>query len=319
MQEKKVEFYSEGIKIAGILRSPDVVAGRIPAIVQGPGWLGLKDAKLYLPYHEALTAAGFHVLIFDYRGFGDSEGDRGQILPDLQLQDLINAVTYLETLDTVDPQNIGAFGSGGTGGGNSILLGTVDRRVKCVVSQVPVSDGSDWLHRMRQEHEWVAFLKMLSDDRKLRVVTGNGALVHPREEIMVATPERKKTNVKGDVDDRIPTQVPLACAEAILRYKPIDVVSSLAPTPLLIIGVEDDAVTPTDHATSLYAAAGAPKKLIMQRATTHYEAYKQYGAVVIPEIVDWFSSALRNGQIDISESSSNITSFRSVRLVQENE
>ena len=314
MKEIKVEFYSEGSKIAGILRSPDTDNGPCPAIVQGPGWLGLKDAKLYLPYHEALTSAGFHVLIFDYRGFGDSEGDRGQLLPDLQLQDLINAVTYLETLPQVDSHNIGAFGSGGTGGGNSILLGAVDKRVKCVVSQVPVSDGSDWLHRMRQEHEWVAFLKLLSDDRKLRVSTGKGALVHPREEIMVATPERKLNNVKGDVDDKIPTQVPLACAEAILRYKPIDVVALVAPTPLMIIGVEDDAVTPTDHATDLYEAAGAPKKLIMQRDTTHYEAYKQYGGVVIPQIVEWFTNALRNGVVDIHESTATSSSFVSMQF-----
>jgi dipeptidyl aminopeptidase/acylaminoacyl peptidase len=314
MQEKKVEFFSEGVKIAGILRSPDSANGPRPAIVQGPGWLGLKDAKLYLPYHEALTAAGFHILIFDYRGFGDSEGDRGQLMPDLQLQDLINAVTYLETLPDVDAQNIGAFGSGGTGGGNSILLGAVDKRVKCVVSQVPVSDGSDWLHRMRQEHEWVAFLKLLSDDRKLRVTTGSGALVHPREEIMVATPERKLTNVKGDVDDKIPTQVPLACAEAILRYKPIDVVALLAPTPLLIIGVEDDAVTPTDHAVDLYEAAGTPKKLIMQRDTTHYEAYKQFGGIVIPQIVEWFVNSLNHGVVDVREEASTGTSFRSIQV-----
>ena len=314
MQEKKVEFFSEGVKIAGILRSPDSASGPRPAIVQGPGWLGLKDAKLYLPYHEALTAAGFHLLIFDYRGFGDSEGDRGQLLPDLQLQDLINAVTYLETLPEVDAQNIGAFGSGGTGGGNSILLGAVDKRIKCVVSQVPVSDGSDWLHRMRQEHEWVAFLKLLSDDRKLRVVTGSGTLVHPREEIMVATPERKLTNVKGDVDDKIPTQVPLACAEAILRYKPIDVVALLSPTPLLIIGVEDDAVTPTDHATDLYEAAGTPKKLIIQRDTTHYEAYKQFGGIVIPQIVEWFVNSMNHGVVDVHEETLTSTSFRSIQV-----
>ena len=48
-------------------------------------------------------------------------------------------------------------------------------------------------------------------------------MVHPREEIMVPTPERKATNVKGDVDARVPSSVPLRCAEAILDYKPIDV------------------------------------------------------------------------------------------------
>ena len=46
-------------------------------------------------------------------------------------------------------------------------------------------------------------------------------------------------------------------------YKPIDIVHRIAPRPLLIVGVEGDAVTPTDHAVRLYNAAGVPKKLIM--------------------------------------------------------
>src|SRR5262245_46267626 len=136
MHEESVEFFSEGTRVRGILRTADGAGpGPRPAIVQGPGWLGLKDSKLYVRYHEALTAAGFAVLIFDYRGFGDSDGDRGLLLPSLQLEDLVNAVTYLTTRDDVDPHRIGAFGSGGTGGGNAVLLGAVDDRVRCVVSQ----------------------------------------------------------------------------------------------------------------------------------------------------------------------------------------
>ena len=74
MKHTEVEFHSEGDRIAAIWRTPDT-PGPYRAIVQGPGWLGLKDAKLYVRYHEALTAAGFAVLVFDYRGFGDSGGD----------------------------------------------------------------------------------------------------------------------------------------------------------------------------------------------------------------------------------------------------
>ena len=90
MRSDDVTFYSGGVAMAGVLRRPDS-PGPYAGIVQGPGWLGLKDAALYLPYHEALTAAGFAVLIFDYRGFGDSGGDKGTLSPGLQLQDLVNA------------------------------------------------------------------------------------------------------------------------------------------------------------------------------------------------------------------------------------
>ena len=301
MRETTVSFYSEGEKLSGILRLPDTGDGPFRGIVQGPGWMGLKDAKLYLRYHEALTAAGFAVLIFDYRGFGDSEGRTDLLLPSIQLEDLMNAVTYLASRDDIDADNIGTFGSGGTGGGNAIVLAAADQRVGCAVSQVPVADGEDWLHRMRSEHEWLSFLERLESDRRARVTTGQGELVHPREEIMVPTPERKATNVKGDVDNRTPTAVQLRCAEAIMAYKPIDVVAQISPRALMIIAVENDATTPTDHAIDLYERAGAPKRLVMQRHTTHYAAYAQYGDEVVPSIVEWFDQHLRRSSLEVSQ------------------
>ncbi|GLI27452.1 hypothetical protein ARHIZOSPH14_16940 [Agromyces rhizosphaerae] len=285
MKTTPVEFFSEGDRIAGLWRTPDG-DGPFRAIVQGPGWLGLKDAKLYVRYHEALVAAGFGVLVFDYRGFGDSGGDRGILSPVRQLQDLVNAVTYLTIRDDVVADAIGVFGTGGTGGGNAVLLADADPRVRAAVSQVPVADGADWLHRMRPEHEWLSFLAGLEEDRRARVATGTGRLVHPREEIMVPTPERRATKIKADVDDRIPSAVPLSAADEILAYRPIDAAERLT-TPLLVIGVEGDATTPTDHAERLYEAAQGPKQLIMQRHTTHYAAYDRYWTQTTPRIVDW--------------------------------
>lgn len=300
MRTESVTFYSEGSAVSALWRTPDDASGGpLRAVVQGPGWLGLKDAKLYVRYHEALTAAGFAVLVFDYRGFGDSEGDR-VLSPARQLEDLRNAVTYLTTRDDVEADAIGAFGTGGTGGGNAVLLASVDPRVRATVSQVPVADGADWLHRMRSEYEWLAFLHSLEEDRALRVTTGKGRLVHPREEIMVPTPERRATTIKADVDDRIPDAVPLSAADEILEYRPVDAARTLT-TPLMVIGVEGDATTPTDHAEVLYEAARGPKRLVMQRHTTHYAAYDQYWEQVTPLIVEWFDRYLHNGGVVVRD------------------
>ncbi len=123
MRTEAVEYFSEGERIRALWRTPNDAPGTpLRAIVQGPGWLGLKDAKLYVRYHEALVEAGFGVLVIDYRGFGDSEGPKG-LSPRKQVEDLVNAVTYLTTRDDVDPDAIGVFGTGGTGGGNAVLLG----------------------------------------------------------------------------------------------------------------------------------------------------------------------------------------------------
>jgi dipeptidyl aminopeptidase/acylaminoacyl peptidase len=155
---------------------------------------------------------------------------------------------------------------------------------------------------MRSEHEWLTFLERLEADRVTRVTTGTSELVHPREDIMVPTPERRATTVKSDVDSRTPTSVELRSAEAILAYKPIEVVARISPRALMIIGVENDAVTPTDHAIALYDEAGEPKRLILQRHTTHYAAYAKYGDEVVPQIVEWFDSHLRTGDLSVSNS-----------------
>lgn len=281
--------------MSGILRTPDGPQNG-GGIVQGPGWLGLMDANLYLPYHEAMTAAGYSVLIVDYRGFGDS--GEGTLSPKTQLEDLINAVTYMESLEGVE--RIGTFGSGGTGGGNAVLLAAADSRVACVVSQVPVSDGADWLRRMRDsEADWSAFLERLSADRTNRVLTGQGELVHPREEIMIPSAERRTTTVKKDVDGRIPHEVPLSAADEILGYQPGEAAAKVAG--LMVVAVENDLVTPTDHAEALFEAAASPKRLVMQHNTTHYAAYKEFGDTVIPMMVDWFDQHMAGPQGDTVE------------------
>lgn len=301
MRKEQVAFYSHGERVVGTLHLPDSSGSRPgPAIVQGPGWMGLRTAGLYGPYHQAFVAAGMAVLIIDYRGFGDSGGDPMAFSPARQLEDLINAVTYLTTRPEVDADRIGVFGSGGTGGGNAVCLAASDARVKSVVSQVPVADGRDWLRRMRRGYEWQGFLERIQTDRAKRVITGQGELVHPQE-IMIPTPERRATSIKKDVDSRVPARLPLAAAEGIMAYQPVETVDRVSPRPLLIVAVENDPVTPTDHARALYDRAGPPKKLIVQRHTTHYAAYRQYGRTIIPHMVDWFRKGLRTAGIQAVE------------------
>ena len=290
MRSTKVEYFSGADRVRALWHTPDT-EGPYRAIIQGPGWYGLKDAKAYERYHQAFTAAGLAILSIDYRGFGESEGERGIVDPTRQLEDLINGVTYLTTRDDVVAGGIGAYATGGTGGGNVVLLAAADQRVGAVISQVPVADGADWLHRMRTEWEWIEYQHQLEEDRRTRVLTGKSKLVHPREEVMVQTPERRASNFKKDVDTKNPTEVPLAMVDPLLRYRPLDAARGLR-TPLLVVAVDEDATTPTDHAEAIYDAAVGPKKLILQRNSSHYAAYATYADVVIPEMIAWFDEHL---------------------------
>ncbi|MBI2358969.1 MAG: alpha/beta hydrolase [Deltaproteobacteria bacterium] len=305
MRVEKITFYSEGDRLSGDLYLPDGDQGKPwPAVVQGPGFLGLKDSKHYIMMFEKLCAAGYACLCFDYRGWGESEGkQRGWVMPQWQAEDIRSGITFLQTRAEIDSNRIATFGSGGTGGGNAVYVAAVDPRVKCAVCYMGIGNGRDWLHSMRREYEWVEYLQRLEEDRKKRVLTGAGEIVSAREEIMVQTPERKTTTVKKEVEAKIPQQMPLQCAEAIMEYCPEETVHKISPRASLFIAVEYDAVTPEEQSVRLYEKAGEPKKLIMLRETTHYGVYSTYFKEVSAAVVDWYDRYLKYDRVDVTEKS----------------
>jgi pimeloyl-ACP methyl ester carboxylesterase len=297
LREERVRFFSEGVKIEALVRRPDSLppqAKGYPVIVHGPGFVGLAEMPAALLYDSLFIDAGFAVVAPNYRGFSGSDGERGWILPDQQLQDLINTVTYIETVSDLDASRIGAYGQGGTGGGNAIMLAAVDPRVRCTVSQSPVADGATWLRSMRREHEWLAYLDRLERNARSRVVEGRGEIVDPRMDIMVATPARTAARGGSATDNVTGSQFHLASAEHILRYRPIDFVDKISPRPLLLISLHRDVVTPADLcAELLFEKARAPKTLVRQNeAITHYRSYDENVDVVGPVVVDFFEKNL---------------------------
>jgi dipeptidyl aminopeptidase/acylaminoacyl peptidase len=188
---------------------------------------------------------------------------------------------------------------GGVGGGNAIIAAARDPRIRCVVAQTVVADGADWLRRMRREYEWVDYLKRLDADRQRWVREGCGERVDPRQDLMVATPERAQA--KGHLDSGLEPGIYLRSAEFLMRYRPIDEVDRIAPRALLITSVAGDAVTPEDHALALYEKAGAPKKLIHQTNTTHYQSQVENYDVLLEQFVDWYHRYLCSSPIEVRQ------------------
>jgi len=278
VRTSRVNFESSGETLAGLLRLPEAAEPPFPVVVQGPGWMGLAGTESYEPYHRALTDAGFAVLAFDYRGFGDSRGDATVLDPSGQVQDWLAANEFCAENPALDTERLGVFGTGGTGGGNAIEVAAWDRRVRAMVAQVPIAEGEGWLRRGRSAEEWESF--------RTRVAAEPDRMVVPRTELTITSGDR--AGWKRDVEGRVPERVRLASADALIQYRPIDGVGRIAPRATMIVAVENDDVTPTEHARRLFDAAGEPKRLVLQRGTTHYRAYADYGDVVTPMIVDWF-------------------------------
>ena len=135
-----VEFSSGKDICRGWLFTPKGKNANGAGIVIAHGLAGTADAGL-LEYGEGFAAAGFHALVFDYRGFGRSEGEPRQhvSLPD-QRQDWRAAIAFLRQHDAVDADLIGLFGLSFSGG-HVLYLGHEDSRICAVVAQVPTVDA----------------------------------------------------------------------------------------------------------------------------------------------------------------------------------
>src|SRR4051794_14382893 len=122
-----VELFSGGGKLAGDLYLPDgppsSEAG-YPGVVLAQGWGGIK--KFFVgDISRAFNAAGFASLAFDYRGFGDSEGDRNRLFPLERVADVRAAAAWLSTRPEVDASRITAYGSS-FGGGVALAAAALD-------------------------------------------------------------------------------------------------------------------------------------------------------------------------------------------------
>ena len=135
-----IEFNAEGTTLRGWLFTPDSGNRPFPTIVMAHGFSAVKE--MYLDsYAEIFAQAGLAALVFDNRNFGASDGEpRQEIDPWVQVRDYRHAITYARTRPEVNRDAIGVWGSSYSGG-HALVLGAIDRRVKCVVSQVPLTSG----------------------------------------------------------------------------------------------------------------------------------------------------------------------------------
>ena len=98
MQQRIVHFFSEGSRIEADFFLPDHPApdGRpLPGIVLCHGYSGLRF-QLLPDFGRIFADAGHAVLSIDYRGFGGSEGPRWRLMPLEQVEDIRNAITFLQ-------------------------------------------------------------------------------------------------------------------------------------------------------------------------------------------------------------------------------
>jgi dienelactone hydrolase len=295
--ERKVSYYSDGLKIAGMLFEPEAAADNsCPGIVMCQGMVGIKEYFWFPHIARHFVNLGCVVLTWDYRGVGESEGEYGRLYPLEMAADIGNALTYLQIHPKVDPGRLVLMGWS-HGGAMVPYVAGVDERVKCTVSIVGWSDGRRSLRNMRSPADWLTFLDRIEKDKEARVLTGKSELLAPGE-ILGRDPstnkdvERELSKIPG-MENATGTPYSLATAEKIIEFRPIDVVDRISPRPIFYIAAGRDTLTPAEDIVEMYRRTGEPKKLWVIPGIDHHNVYEEpYMSQVLEVSTTWLKENL---------------------------
>jgi dienelactone hydrolase len=285
IERKPVTIWSEGSRLAGEILRPKDAPGLRPAILLCHGWAGLKG-HLALRYATPFAEAGYVCLVFDYRGWGESDGRmistpdtpmlredgehtvKVRVIRDLvdpidQAADIRACLAYLISEEGVDTNRIGLWGSS-FGGGHVIVVGSEDDRVKAIVAQI----GGFGVPNPAPEA--VAFQRQRMADK------ARAAIDPPVPQKIDAAP-----SLRGVPDvARMYFHSPLRAAERIR-------------VPTLFLDAEFEEYAPADS-HGLIATIVA-RNAVSERVTypgSHYKVYDEFLEPALKAALDWYEKYL---------------------------
>jgi fermentation-respiration switch protein FrsA (DUF1100 family) len=255
-------------------------------------------------FAEAFAEAGLAALVFDNRNFGASEGQpRYEIDPWQQVHDYRDAITYATIRPEVDRERIGVWGSSYSGG-HVLVVGAIDRRVKCVVAQVPLVSGFRNIQRLVRSDFLGGLRAALDEDRAARFAGRAPAMLpvvseDPNGASALPTPDSYQWFTETG-RTRAPSwrnEVTLRTVDLLMEYEPGAYIERIAPTPLLMVVAAGDHLTRSDLALAAYNRALEPKQLEVLPGG-HFDAYVGDGFVQASTAArEWFVRHLQPARV----------------------
>ncbi len=299
------DFVSDGRRLAAHLyRPPQAAPGQTtPGIVMCGPVSSVKEQTLP-HYAERFADAGYTVLTFDPRGFGESEGEpRFHYDPWLVIADYVNACAHLMAHDDVDATRVAAVGVC-MGGGFALAVAARERRLAACVSVAGGYDLGGTMQAAMGADGLAAYLRTANElhDRERR--TGEVAYIPTiARELSADVPVAVMPNpepysyYERTSRDHAPTwswETTAASLEPFLTFDAISQAPLLDPTPLLIVhGTTDTALLP-EKAQAAFDAATGPKELVWIETHNHIELYDQdpYVSEAVGHVLRWLGEVM---------------------------
>jgi hypothetical protein len=313
---KDITFPCSDIQCSGWLYLPsDLQPGeKVPGIVTANPITSIK--QLTSPnYAERLAQSGFAILVFDYRGWGSSEGEpRNHIAPYEQVQDVKDAITWLQNQSEIDPERMGGLGVS-MGGAHMLYLATFDNRLEAVVVIATAINGVNMWQGMFGEEAFNQIINQDAEDRANRFennITQNykNAWGMPGDSNCVFCVEeayRFYTNAQNTYAPEFENRATVQSIQNILEYNPDYAVNLASPTAVLFIHAAKD-VVPLAMVEEIYNRTSYPKKLVVADSL-HTELYgtEPYITQAAGEAIKWFDTYLVTGNTSATTNITNAT------------
>lgn len=278
---------SDGIVIT--LQNPSREVKK-PVIILCHGFCGIRE--ILLPaFAEAFAEAGFATITFDYRGFGDSEGERGRLVPAMQIADILTVVRWAQQQPTLDAERIGLWG---TSFGGCHVFGAAAQApdVKCIVSQLAFADGEAIVSGKMDEEAKNAFIATLDKMAEKQKTSGKEMMVSVNR-VLSDAESKAFFDENRTLYPKMDIKIPFLTVRETLQYKPA-VAAAQVKCPSLVVIAEKDTVNPPEQGRALFAAIGAQEKeLYEQPDARHYDIYTgAHFHQVIRVQIAWFKKYL---------------------------
>lgn len=300
-----VSFMSAGASIAGHLyRPPGAPSDRRTAAIAMCGPFSSVKEQTLPHYAERFADAGYTVLTFDPRTFGESEGTpRYHHDPSDVIADYANAVNHLLTRDDVDPERVAVVGVC-LGGGYAVSVGARDKRLKAVVSIGGGYRIGGTFQDFVGVEAFAGLQRTLNGMIMQQYVSGEVQYIPAvAPGISAETPLAAMPNAEAysyytrthEADaPNWANQVTAASLQQFMMYNSVVHAPLVAPTPLLIMHGTRDMVLMPEYAQQAYDAAIGPKELIWIETHNHIELYDQnpYVSEAAAQALSWLGRYL---------------------------
>ncbi|MDP9164744.1 MAG: alpha/beta hydrolase [Actinomycetota bacterium] len=288
-------FRSQGLVCAARVFRPTGTELARPVVVMGHGFAGVRALRLY-DYAEQFAAAGYIVVVFDYRGFGESDGTPRQVLDvAMQLQDWRAALQFARTLPDADPQRVVAWGTS-FGGGHVITLAGQGEPLAAIIAQVPHVSGPAAVRAVGLRSAMrLAPLALRDQAASLlhRAPVYVEAIGLPGATAIMTSPDavpglHKQIAEAGLKAGDYPQHVAARIGLSIGRYSPIKHAAAVT-CPALVQIAAQDAVTPRGVAEK--AAARIANATVHVYDCGHFDPYVEpYFATTISDQLDFLTA-----------------------------